>query len=172
MSAPFDLREFQAELARRIEAATARDNSGARIGFSAGGRNWLASLDDIQEVIALPPVTAVPGAKAWFLGMVNVRGNLYGVSDMAGFLGLGRTARAPSNRLLVPHARLGINAALLIQTTRGLTHLDQHQVHACENAPDWCRQTYRDAEGVEWHDLDLARFFANPAFLQVEQDNE
>ena len=171
MSAPFDLREFQAELSRRIEAATARDSSGSRIGFTAGDRNWLASLDDIQEVIAPPPVTAAPGARRWFLGMVNVRGNLYGVSDMADFLGYGRTPRSATNRLLVPHARLGINTALLIQNTRGLTHLDQHQASPCENRPDWCRQTYRDADGVEWHDLDLARFFATPAFLQVEQTN-
>jgi len=172
MSSPFDLREFQAELARRIEAATARDSSGARIGFRSGDRNWLASLDDIQEVIAMPPVTAVPGAKRWFHGMVNVRGNLYGVSDMSDFLGFGRTVHAPANRLLVPHARLGVNAALLIQNTRGLTHLDQHEAHACENAPEWCRQTYRDGEGIEWHDLDLARFFANPAFMQVAIEDE
>lgn len=168
MGKPFDLHEFQTDLTRRIEAAAGRDLSGSRLGFIAGGQNWLVALDDIAEVITPPHIVGVPGARSWFHGVVNVRGVLYAVSDFADFCGLGATPQSSARRLLLAHPRFGVNAALIVDATRGLSRLADLVPDSAPPSP-CSKQYYRDAAGARWSDLDFAQLFADPAFMQVER---
>lgn len=57
------------------------------LGFRLGP-HWLAApKDDVREVIAPPPLTRVPGARPWLLGVANVRGALLPVCDLRRLLG-------------------------------------------------------------------------------------
>jgi twitching motility protein PilI len=167
MGKPFDLQAFQADLTRRIEAAAGRDLSTSRLGFVSGGQNWLVALDDIAEVITPPFIVRVPGAKAWFHGVVNVRGVLHTVSDFADFCGRGVTPAGSAQRLLLAHPRFGVNAALIVDATRGLSRLAD-LVPDSAPPPPYARQCYRDRAGAAWNDLDLAALCADPAFIAVE----
>ncbi|HEY0664219.1 MAG TPA: chemotaxis protein CheW, partial [Thiobacillaceae bacterium] len=124
MAKKFNLREFQTALSQQLQEAGSRDNTGSRLGFRVGDLNWLISLNDTEEVIPLPPIVKVPGARRWFRGITNIRGNLYAVSDFADFMGLGVTPDHADCRLLIPHHDYGVNAALLVRGTLGLKNIN------------------------------------------------
>src|SRR5512143_3091774 len=100
-AAKLDLRSFQQELATRLASKTAAQVESSRLGLASGGEQWLLRLADAGEVIAVPPIASVPLTRDWFLGVANIRGNLYGVADFARFLGRARTPTAGHNRLVL-----------------------------------------------------------------------
>ena len=85
--ARIDLRVFQQELAARLASTTAAQVESSRLGLACGGERWLIRLADAAEVVAMPPLAEVPLTQPWFLGLANIRGNLYTVVDFAEFLG-------------------------------------------------------------------------------------
>src|SRR6266498_3972473 len=87
-----DLRSFQQELAARLTSKTAAQVESSRLGLACGGAQWLIRLSDAGEVTAVPPIAIVPMTKPWFLGVANIRGNLYTVIDFSSYLGHGATA--------------------------------------------------------------------------------
>ena len=53
------------------------------------------------EILPLPPVTPVPGAQPWMLGVANVRGNLLPIVDLKQFLEGERTVLHEGQRVLI-----------------------------------------------------------------------
>lgn len=168
MAKKFNLREFQTALSQQLQAAASRDTTGSRLGFRVGETNWLVGLADTEEVLPVPPIVKVPGARRWFRGMTNIRGNLFAVSDFADFLGQGVTSDHAHCRLLIPHHGFGVNAALLVGGTLGLKNIDQYR--PCEGASDqpWVARRYADDTGTEWHDMDFGQLLGHAGFLMVE----
>src|SRR4029078_11628825 len=79
------------------------------------------------EVVAVPPIASVPLTQPWFLGLANIRGNLYSVVDFAGFIGRG--AETPhgaggQSRLILFGPRAGdLKAGIVVQGVLGLRNL-------------------------------------------------
>src|SRR5688500_11057606 len=71
------------------------------IGFRLGTRNLAAGFGDVVEIITLPPLTPVPGAEIWLLGVANIRSNLLPVVDLKLFMEGERTVQHESTRALV-----------------------------------------------------------------------
>jgi chemotaxis signal transduction protein len=63
------------------------------------GEAYAVRIENVLEVVRLGEVTAVPGARAELLGVLNLRGRVLAVADLAPILGLRRTA--PPARMLV-----------------------------------------------------------------------
>ncbi len=172
MSEPrLPLREFQARLAQRLQNA-ATTTSASKLGILAGGAKWLVDLSDIIEVIDSAAITPVPWAKPWFGGVANVRGTLYGCTDLAAFLGLPALDTWTAARLLLAHPRHGVNAALGIEQTLGLRNPTQMQAVAVSHPPsvdcaEYLVKHWRDEEGYTWHELDLARLLTSPRLLDA-----
>ena len=53
-----------------------------------GGETYLVPAGSIREVEEVRAVTPVPNTPAWLLGVMNLRGSIVGVADLARFLGL------------------------------------------------------------------------------------
>jgi len=165
------LREFQAELSARLEQAGQQQTEPKKLAFQAGGQGWLVDLDQISEVLSVPRLTRAPWAQPWFLGVANVRGTLYGCSDLAAFADHGGVLDNGEIRLLLSHPRFGVNAALRIDRALGLRRLAELQpMPAPPAAPSWCQSAWRDAAGQDWQELNLAALLAEPAFLQAGLD--
>ena len=164
------LRDFQENLASRLKAAAGAAVSDARLAFEAGGSLWLVRLEDSGEVLPVPAVERVPLTRDWFLGVANVRGVIYGVTDLSAFLDGAPTARGPDNRLLLAGQPHGVNAALLVTRLAGLRNLGE--LAPAENtvprAP-WAEHAWSDSEGRVWQELDSAKLVADRAFLDVAQ---
>jgi twitching motility protein PilI len=164
-----DLRTFQQELAARLATKTAAQVESSRLGLSSGSERWLVRLADAGEVITMPPIVKVPMTREWFLGVANIRGNLYSVVDFAGFLGQAVPAVTAATRLLLFGQRVGeLNAGIVVSRVLGLRNLvDLAPVPAPGDAAPWFAQRWMDGEGNAWQEMDLARLARTPAFLQV-----
>ena len=164
-----DLRSFQQELAARLTSKTAAQVESSRLGLAGGGEQWLIRLSDAGEVIALPPVATVPMTKPWFLGIANIRGNLYTVIDFSGYLGRGETAVGGTGRLVLFGPRTGeLRAGIVVARVLGLRNLAElAPASPPEGAPAWYGQRWMDADGGAWQEIDLAKLARDSAFLQV-----
>ena len=71
------------------------------VGYRVGKRRLASGFDEVVEILGMPPVTPVPGAQPWMLGVANIRGNLLPIVDLKQFLEGERTVLHESQRVLV-----------------------------------------------------------------------
>ncbi len=171
-AAKLDLRAFQQELATRLAAKTTAQVEQSRLGLACAGEQWLIRLADAGEVIAVPPLASVPLTKPWYLGVANIRGNLYGVIDFAGFLGRPLEPVTPGvslTRMVLFGPRVGeLHAGLIVHRVLGLRNLAELvRSEAPAGAPEWYGARWAETNGAVWQEIDLARLAQDPAFLQV-----
>ncbi len=168
-AAKLDLRTFQQELAARLASKTAAQVESSRLGMACGDERWLIRLSDAGEVITMPPIVAVPLTQPWYLGVANIRGNLFSVIDFGGFLTRTVAARSAQSRLVVFGPRAGdLNAGIVVQRVLGLRNIAELAPAAAPSeAPAWYAQRWMDRDGNPWQEIDLAKLAVDPAFLQV-----
>ena len=167
MSKRVSLKEFQEGLASRLKAAVTEAAPSARLGFEAGGEHWLVRLDNSGAVLQVPEIQRVPLTRDWFLGVANIRGALYGVSDFGAFLGASPTGRGPENRLLLVGQPTGMNCALLVARLAGLRNVGEYSPEPAGGATAWTTAAWCDKEGRVWCELDTARLLAHRDFLDI-----
>lgn len=71
------------------------------VGYRIGQRRLASSFDEVLEILPMPPVTPVPGAQSWMLGVANIRGNLLPIVDLRQFLEGERTVLHEGQRVLL-----------------------------------------------------------------------
>lgn len=169
MARKIGLREFHQQVLKRLENLAATGTAAASwLAVETAGENWLVDLSCISEVIPLPAHVPVPLTHPWFLGMANVRGNLYGLTDFAAFLGRGRTPAAVESRVLLLHPRFEVNAGLLVRRVYGLRGADQFHPAATAGEPGpFVRAQWQAQDGGAWRELDLEALAREPDFLNV-----
>jgi twitching motility protein PilI len=165
------LRQYQVQLLERMQAAkTGAAESGRELGVQIGGALCLLDLTQISEIVPLQPVTPVPLARDWYLGLANIRGNLTGVIDMARYQDQAGGETPPAERRLITFAPgLGFNCALLAERVLGLRKLSDMEAAEApsDDAPLWRNQHFRDGEGQQWVRIDLAQLVREARFSQV-----
>lgn len=162
MARRFSLREFQQNVLNRIQTTSGTASHISTLGVQIGDQNWLVRMSDIAEVLPLPALTHVPLTKSWFVGIANIRGNLYSISDLAAFNGLGDTVRGQSNRVLLLAEKYAFKAGLLVTRVFGL-----------RDSSVW-RETglggqLLDERGQTWHQLNVDELVQRPDFLEIEK---
>jgi len=168
MSRRVSLKEFQEGLATRLKAAASEAAPSARLGFESGGGHWLARLDSSGEVLQVPEIQRVPLTRNWFVGVANIRGALYGVTDFGAFLGQPLTARGPENRLLLIGQPHGVNCALLVARLAGLRNVVEYAAESpAEHRTAWSPAAWRDGEGRVWRELDTQQLLTQREFLEI-----
>lgn len=168
MSKRTSLRDFQESLGNRLKAAAGEAAPSVRLSFETGEGRWLLRLDSSGEVLTVPEISRVPLTKDWFLGVANVRGVLYGVSDFATFSGGVPTVRGAGNRLLLVGQPHGVNVALLVTRLAGLRNLSELEPFAdTGDASPWAAGAWRDSEGRTWRELDCGKLLAQRDFLDI-----
>lgn len=162
------LREFQTQLAEKLKLAQVSNEVTAKLGFVAGGKNWLVDLDQVNEVVTVPGLTEAPWARPWFVGVASVRGALYGCTDLAAFLGLAEPMPAGESRLLLVHPSFGVNAALRIEQALGLRALAELKPEPTPpTAAAWEISRWRGADDQDWVEISMRNLVAMPTFLEV-----
>lgn len=168
------LRELQERLAGRLQAAKTEDLAMAWLAVRAGPRNYLLPLTQAGEIAALADIQPLPYVQPWFAGVINLRGALYGVVDLAAWVSAVQdetpaSVSALSASVVTLHAALEVNSALLVDELAGLRRAESFV--ACEpvsaQAPAYWRERYTDAEGQAWQLLDLQALAQAPKFLDV-----
>lgn len=162
MSKRLNLREFQQRLSSRLQEDDAASSRVSTLGLQIAGKNWLVDMNDISEVLPLPPLTPAPLTKPWFRGVANIRGNIYSVVDLAAYQHGGAASGDIHNRVLLVAGRYAFNSALLVDRVLGLRDakaLQQNDVNG--------KVVYQDEQGKAWRMLDVKALLEQAEFLQI-----
>ena len=121
------------EMEQRSREAHAGQGAGATsaewvgVGFRIGEEQFVASRDDVREVLMLPEaMTRVPGAKRWLLGIANLRGHLLPLIDVKLMLGSGRTSLRRTTRVISINHR-EVPAGLVVDEVLGFRRFMEHE---------------------------------------------
>ena len=172
MAKTLDLRRYQEGILDRMKELAQSSSAGStsRLGVRVGEELLLVPLDDISEVLPVPEMEPVPLTRPWFLGMANVRGNLYGVNDMAQLAGHPATVQGLDSRILLVHQKYAGNVALLVGELLGLRNLEQMQEESTPPVAEqpWINgRVFRDMDGKSWHEFSVPELLNCPGFNKV-----
>ena len=174
---PFELlvemeRRARAGLAGRQEGVD-EANERVGVGFRLGGESFVASREEVREVLPVPEnMTRVPGAQPWLKGIANVRGHLLPVVDLKAFLGGGITLPDRSTRILVASER-DVPSGLLVDEVVGFRRFapQDYEEHSpatiirCENYLDG---SYRRGD-EKWPLFCLTKLLEDDHFLSAAE---
>ena len=162
------LRDFQHALALRLRQAAELPPRQSRLAVQVSGRGYLLNLDDVSEVAPITEIAPVPMTEEWFLGVTNVRGSLFAVSDMATWLGMHMPSDISARRLILLGQSLGkLRAGIVVSRVVGLRLLDEMTAHDAPLLRSWERSSWIDRDGAGWIEVDLAQLATDPTFLRV-----
>ena len=168
------LRELQTRLASRLKAARSEGVSASWLAVKVGDVNCLFPLSQSGEIFPLTQIQAVPYVRPWFMGVVNLRGALYGVVDLNSFMG-NRLSRSRSEQSLAESSVITFNAALELNCSLlvdGLAGLRKSEAFSSVSAPPAGSPTYfgnrfTDLNGVAWQEINLQSLSQFSEFLSI-----
>jgi twitching motility protein PilI len=168
------LRELQTRLASRLQAARTEGMSVAWLAVKAGGSNYLFPLGQSGEIVPLSLVQAVPYALDWFRGVLNIRGGLFGVVDLAGFIAATSDEPRKEPAVVDPsvvtlNSLLEVNCALQVDTLLGLRGPDAFTSYQPPgaDAPGYFGNQFVDTAGESWQEINLRTLSQTPQFLSI-----
>lgn len=164
-------------------ATGASTRASAVVTFSAGPVLYAVPVDRVQEILDLQPITALPNAPPYLLGLADVRGVGVAVVDLRSLLGLPALQDTPQTRIIVTSVQSGVRpgaARVLIglKTERVIevTALDDGKLHPMEGA-DLLQWTDTAVVGIGRRNggfvtlLDLDRLF-DPARIPANRTQD
>lgn len=124
----------------------------AGLAFHIAGIRVLAPMDEVTEILILPPrLTRVPGAKQWVKGVANVRGNLLPVIDLQAFLGGKSIVTNRRSRVLVVN-RGDVTTGLLVGNVQGMRLFEENQAIGSARIESvisrFVKSAYENNEGI------------------------
>ena len=168
------LRELQSRLATRLQAARTEGVSASWLAVESAGARYLSPLAQSGEIFPFSSSQHVPYTQRWYLGVANLRGGLYGVVDLASFVGgdapkMRSDATRAESRLVALNAALEVNCALLIDRLAGLRNIDAFTSSSgpAEGSPGYFGSGYTDANGAFWQEINLQALSQQPQFLSI-----
>lgn len=168
------LRELQTRLANRLQVARTQGVAALWLAVEAGKKNYLFPLAQSGEIFPWVNTHPVSYTQAWFMGVANLRGGLFGVVDLASYLSgkpsppINDFMRSDS-RLVSLNSALDVNCVLLIDKLAGLRKQDAF-VDFSEKAPDapeFFGNQYVDTNGAAWQEINLQLLARQAHFLTI-----
>lgn len=179
------LRELQTRLAERMQQVRNEAPGISWLAVDCGGQGLLFPLKEAGEIFDTGTLVPVPHTQPWFSGVVNLRGGVCSVVDLAAFLGLREGGGPPPEqaRLVAFNAALNVNGALLVDRLEGLRHAAdmKAEVDTAADAgasgatesddngprPAFAPARWRDAAGRVWQEISLAGLAQDAQFLAI-----
>lgn len=173
MSTGVNLRDYQEGILKRLKLASEKESDvrSSYLGVVIGDKKVLVNLLEISETLPMLNLRAVPLTKSWFLGIANVRGNLYSVNDLAQLIGESPTNLSSSTRLMLVNNNLSNNVGLVVDRLIGLRSTVDMEVKKLKQASAFCMKPfeYIDSASDVWLELDCYQLiksvdFINPSY--------
>ena len=140
------------------------------VGYRVGKRRLVSDFREVVEIVPMPPITPVPGAQPWLLGVGNLRGNLFPVVDLKYFLEGERTVHQEGQRVLIMR-QAGGDVALTIDELFGQRSFDEGQDIAIGDLASGRYAHFIDrafhGDGHDWGVFSLSLLSRTPEFRQA-----
>jgi twitching motility protein PilI len=170
--------ELLAELERRGRAVTASSTTDAAqagewvgVALRMAGEMYLVAREEAREVMGVPaPLTRIPGAKSWILGLGNIRGQLYPIIDLRAYLGSGQTPTSRNSRVIIVNHR-DVPAGLVVDEVLGFRRFADAEFTG--DIPETIVRCERYVAGSfrrgseQWPVLGLRTLVEDPAFSEA-----
>ena len=109
--------------------------------FSAGEQSFSIEINQVREIRRWSPVTALPHSPQEVLGVMNLRGSVIPIYDLAARFGLGKTPENPRNVIVVAmHGNKTVG--LLVQAVSEILSVPRDQI---QETPDIRSETARQS---------------------------
>ena len=168
------LRELQNRLAERLQVARAQGVAPSWLAVEAGDKKYLFPMEQAGEIFPWVVTQTVPYTQSWFLGVANLRGGLFGVVDLAGYvngqpLAVKTELARKESRLVALNSVLEVNCALLIDRLAGLRNQAAFKDFSekATDAPEFFGNQYVDHNGAVWQEINLQLLAQQTHFLTV-----
>ena len=168
------IRELQTRLAKRLQTARAEGMSVAWLAVRAGGYNYLFPLGQSGEIFPLAGLQSVPYTCDWFPGVLNIRGGLFGVVDLAAFIatdaGAPRSEPVASEPSVVTlNMALDVNCALQVDQLLGLRGPEAFasSTSPAQEGPAYFGTRFVDSTGEAWQEINMRTLSQTPQFLSI-----
>lgn len=170
MANTLDLRQYQQEILSRMGAvARSGRTDQSRLGVLIGEEHVLVDMSQIAEVLPLPEIFPVPLTKSWFMGIANIRGNLYGISELHHFFHGIPAIKTADKRVLLLNSDIASNVGLVVDRLLGLrtvTSMKQKKTKRSGIEAYFSAQ-YQDETGAIWKFMDCAAVANSREFVQL-----
>ncbi|MDJ0748325.1 MAG: chemotaxis protein CheW [Woeseiaceae bacterium] len=171
---PFELLQEMERRSRAAHAGQGAAGSAAEwvgVGFRIGEEQFVATRDQVREVLMLPDTTTrVPGARRWLLGIANLRGHLLPLVDVKLLLGSGRTTLRRTTRVISVNHR-EVPAGLVVDEVVGFRRFMEHEfqdqtAETIVRCDRFLHGTFQRGE-ESWPVFNLFDFVESNMFLQA-----
>ncbi|MEO6227922.1 MAG: chemotaxis protein CheW [Thermomonas sp.] len=140
------------------------------VAYRIGSHRLASGFDEVVEILTMPPLTTVPGAQPWMLGVANVRGTLLPVVDLKQFLEGERTVLHESQRVLVVRQPGGEVAITIDELYGQRSFVDGQTIDVAQVSEGrygyFVDRAYRMGE-QDWGVFSLDRLARTPEFRQA-----
>lgn len=100
------------------------------IAFEVNGQKLVAPMGEVSEVLSMPEVTTVPLVQPWLLGVINIRGRLLPLTDIAKFLNLESHETRLSQKKVMVIDQGSVFSGLLVDKVLGIQQFTSAQYQA------------------------------------------
>lgn len=144
------------------------ENSSPVLGVAVAETRYLIPMNEVSEVIDMSKVVAVPLTQSWFLGLTNVRGNLYGITDLGVYLGDGATLFNLKSRILLASLDKKLSGGFVVDSMLGIREQSEFTLlEENKKVKETMRKQYKDTEERIWEELSLFALMREEKFLQI-----
>jgi len=134
---------------------------------------WLLEPVETEGVAHAQDITPVPHTSPCFIGLSNVRGTLYAVSDLSRLAGAQATVSERQAKLVLVSHRYESNAALLVDGDVQLCRRNLFSLAAeptrddSEGFPAWSEALYQDSSNEAWRMINLPTLLKSREFMEI-----
>ncbi len=166
---PFEMLSGLADKARLsamdLPAVQATQTHTTCLGFNLLGQRFVTLMEEVSEMMRVPPATRVPGVKNFVNGVGNVRGRLMVVVDLALFFGQPSKLSKSQRRVLAVEDEEHL-LGFIIDESFGMQHFpsDAYSQQA-EDVPEMFEKFVQgsyEVAGVHWPVMSLAALSDDP----------
>lgn len=142
------------------------------IGFQLGGMRLVSPMGEVNEILKVPKITALPGVKSWLLGIANVRGRLMPIVDLHEYLNMTPTLPMAQWRVLIVESDELI-AGLVVEQSLGIQHFlegsyEEADGDGLESLAPYVKGAFRHG-GRVFFEMALSAILRDEKFFEVAE---
>lgn len=168
------MRDQALELAAQGLSFSAQSAGEKNIAFVVNEVYFYAEAQEVKEVSVCENLKPVPQTKRWMRGLINSKGVLYSVSDLALFAGSKRPVSANRGHLLLLNDE-DAQSALLVDRVVGFRYFEESekitsldgQQDLLDGLGDFVEHGHH-ADGHDWFCLDIAKLLVSEQFREIQ----
>ena len=109
--------------------------------FSLARESFAVEIGRVREIIRIPRITWVPGAPRFVRGVINLRGSVVAILDLAAILSLPSPEESPNSRIIIAETGEQV-AGMLVDSVSHVAEIAPSEIEPALRTLDEDQRTY------------------------------